>query len=253
MDKKFLILLFYYNRPNQVRTSLESIKNHEYQNWELCFIDDGSEEPGEPIVREILSDQLNKIRFMNTHDTIETKTERNKEQGSVFGKFAQQAVEESDADYVIMLCDDDALYPNYLNNLNQFFNSHPEDVYVYSHIHIYDPVLTSIKNNPPFVNHHLNKTEEVCPFYSLDMSQISWNRKKCIDAGVKFRYPLTANLDAELYLQMYSAFGKCRFTGFIGQYKAMDMGGYKDQLSHRMGQRLINVGNPEDVYKIKIK
>lgn len=253
MDKKILILLFYYNRPNQVRVTLESIKDHEYTNWELYFIDDGSEDPGEPIVREILSEYMDKITCVNTKDTIETKIARNKEQGAIFGKYAQEAVENSDADYVLMLCDDDALYPAYLKNLNNYYQENPDVVYAYSHIHIYDPVLTSIKNNPPFVDHHLNKTGSVKPFYNLDASQVSWNRKKCVDAGIKFRYPLTVNFDAELFLQMQTSFGECKFTGFIGQYKAMDMGGYKDQLSYRMGRRLINVGTPEDVYKIKIK
>jgi glycosyltransferase involved in cell wall biosynthesis len=121
MDSKILILLFYYNRPNLVKIALNSIKIHNYNNWEIAFIDDGSEEPGEPIVREILSEHLDKIKFYNTNDSIDIKMLRSKEHGSIFGKYAQQAVEESDADIVMMLCDDDALYPEYFNNLNKYF------------------------------------------------------------------------------------------------------------------------------------
>ena len=42
MDNKFLILLFYYDRPKMVRNALQSVKELNYKNWELAFIDDGS-------------------------------------------------------------------------------------------------------------------------------------------------------------------------------------------------------------------
>lgn len=253
MSDKILILLFYYDRPNLVKVALNSIKNHTYKNWEIAFIDDGSSNPGEPIVKEILSEHLDRIKFYNTNDSVEAKINRGNEHGSIFGKYAQIAVEESDADYVIMLCDDDALYPEYFNNLVNYFNTHPDEKYVYSHIHIYDPVLSKIEDNPPFIDHHLNKTEPVNPHFKIDMSQVAWRRKDFIESKIIFPYPMTANLDAVIYNQMYNKFGYCNFSGFIGQYKGMDMGGYKDQLSHRMGKRIAKINNPEDVFKINVK
>ena len=119
--KKILVLLFYYNRPNLVKIALKSILEHSYSNWEIAFIDDASEIPGKTIVEELLKEHLNKIKFYNTNDSIENKLSRGQEHGSIFGKYAQIAVEESDADYVLMLCDDDALYPGYLENLNKYF------------------------------------------------------------------------------------------------------------------------------------
>jgi glycosyltransferase involved in cell wall biosynthesis len=251
MKDKILILLFYYNRPTLVRIALNSVKQQDYSNWQVAFIDDGSESPGAPIAQKILGEE--RIVFYNTNDDIQQKMLRNKENGSIFGKYAQLAIEQSDADYVIMLCDDDALYPGYLSNLQRYFNDHPDKKYVYSHIHTYDPVLTKIENNPPFEHHHLNKTHSLNPHFNIDMSQVAWRRKDFIDNNIQFPHPMTANLDAVIYNQMHNHYGDCDFSGFIGQYKAMYKGGYDDQLSHRMGKRIAELNTPEDVYKITIK
>jgi len=55
--QKIVILLLYYDRPKMVRNALKSIKDLNYKNWELVFIDDGSKEPGRPIVEEILAEE----------------------------------------------------------------------------------------------------------------------------------------------------------------------------------------------------
>ena len=251
--KKILILLFYYDRPNFVRIALNSVLEHQYSNWEIAFIDDSSEVPGKPIVEEMLNGHLDKIKFYNTNDSIENKLSRGQEHGSIFGKYAQIAVEESDADYVMMLCDDDALYPGYFENLNKYFAEHVDENYVYSHIHTYDPVLTPLETNPPFEDHHLNKTWPLNPHFNIDMSQVAWRRKEFLDKDIKFPYPMTANLDSVIFNQMHNRFGDCKFSGFIGEYKGMYKGGYDDQLSHRMGKRLAELNTPEDIYKINIK
>ena len=55
---KFLILLFYYNRPEMVKNALQSINESTYTNFTIAFIDDGSEHEGKPIVHEILKPEL---------------------------------------------------------------------------------------------------------------------------------------------------------------------------------------------------
>ena len=119
-DLKFLIIFFYYNRPDMVRNALNSINKLTYKNFEIAFIDDGSEVKGEPIVRSILKPSfLKKVNFIDTNDTVEDKINR---EGSEIGKYANEAIKESDADIVLMLCDDDAMVPDYLNSLNRFIN-----------------------------------------------------------------------------------------------------------------------------------
>lgn len=249
MENKILIVLFYYNRPNLVKTALTSIKNHNYSNWEVAFIDDGSEIPGKGIVEEIFDD-ASKFKFYNTNDTIDDKLNRNGIDGSLMGKVANEAILESDADYVIMLCDDDALYPDYLSKLNQYFQNNLDENYVYSHIQIFDPTFEIPSPDLVFKDHVLNKTDTICPFYALDMSQIAWRRKAFEEKDdIRFPYPFTVNIDAELFLKMYANWGNIKFSGFIGQYKAI----FFDNLSHRMG-RVLHIEHPDThVFNINVK
>ena len=88
---KILILLFYYDRPEMVKNALKSIENSSYKNFTIAFIDDGSPNPGKPVVEEILSSEnLKKVVFYNTNQSSEDK---NKQGGSIFGKYANIAME----------------------------------------------------------------------------------------------------------------------------------------------------------------
>lgn len=235
MNYKFLIILFYYNRPNMVRNALISLKhsNLYYSNWKLLFIDDGSPLSDEKILYDILGKFGEKIEYINTNTT---ETEKMELGGSLIGKFANEEMKKMECDYSIMLCDDDAIYPDYLYNLNKYYNKHPEDVYTYSHVLKYNPKVEMFwdafdnnpdRNNLPF---DLNKyTEPINPYQRLDASQISWNIRKIIENGVGFKYPQTLNLDAALYKQLHEKFGDCKYNGYIGQFK----GDYDDTLSLR--------------------
>jgi len=84
-ELKFLIIFFYYNRPDMVRNALNSINKLTYKNFEVVFIDDGSETKGEPIVRSIIKPSfLKKFQFVDTNDTIKDKINR---EGSEIGKY----------------------------------------------------------------------------------------------------------------------------------------------------------------------
>ena len=108
---KIAILLCYYERPNMVRFALNSIKNAVHKDWHLYFVDDRSTYPGAHVVSEILAGKTDKVTFFNTQD-------KEKKQGSSFAKYWNQALEDTDADIAIMLCDDDALFPGYLKLLS---------------------------------------------------------------------------------------------------------------------------------------
>ena len=157
-ELKFLILLFYYNRPKMVLNALNSINKLSYKKFEVAFIDDGSDNPGEPIVRETLKPSfLKKVTFYNTNDTVKAKIERG---GSNFGKLANEAVKNSDADIVLMLCDDDALFSDYLNYLNRFYLFNQRINYAYCKLKYYDPTkqpYTKAKpNNEDITNKLIN-------------------------------------------------------------------------------------------------
>ncbi len=224
-DLKFLIIFFYYNRPDMVRNALNSINKLTYKNFEVAFIDDGSETAGEPIVRSILKPSfLKKVKFINTNDTIEAKIAR---EGSEIGKYANKAIKESDADIVLMLCDDDALVPDYLNSLNRFYQYNPKIHYAYCKLKYYNPTETSYTRAKPNEEDITNKL--INPVTNLDSSQVSWRRQSMLDKDFWFPHPRTRNLDAVMFVHLWHHYKHCAPLKEYGQYKAI----FDDQLGNR--------------------
>lgn len=244
-DNKILILLFYYNRPKMVRNALQSIKEQTYKNWELAFIDDGSNPPGSPIVLEMFNDEeLSKTEFYRIEDTPEIKSKRG---GSVFGFWTNVAIQKSTAEIAIMLCDDDALCPDYLEYLNEYYKMNPKINYGYCYVKYFDPSTQDYRegNEKPKYFHPgstytLNNYDgPIDPLCKIDASQVSWRTKCHEEKNIWFQYPLTRGLDADLFRKMYKEYGPCYPTFTYGQYK----GAFPDQLGNRAG----------DDYKINVE
>lgn len=223
---KILILCAYYERPNMVRTALESIKAQKYKNWEICFIDDGSTKKGRPIVEEVLRDDLDKVTVIETNETIDDK-QRNG--GSNFGKYWNQGILNSNADVAIMLCDDDALHQDYLSNLNTWFTTNTDKNWCYSHVVWFNPFeesdFVNINRSKPWppVIPFLNITEDnICPDGRIDASQVAWRTNCNKEKSIWFPFPQTRNHDAHLYRHMFNGYGGCNYSGFVGEYKAID-------------------------------
>jgi len=215
---KFLIILVYFQRPKIVLNALNSIKQLKYSNWELAFIDDGSnnESLGEPIVREVLKENLDKIKFYYSNDTIEQKI---KQGGSRHGEYMNKAIIESDSDVVIVLCDDDALISDYLNNLNDYFINNLDKNYCYSHVIVFNPDYEN-----PFekekTDHWVNKVGDINPVCNVDSTQVAYRSKCFKEDGLRYPFPQTKNLDAEMFKKLFERYGVCSYTGFNSQYKA---------------------------------
>jgi hypothetical protein len=229
-ELKVLILFSYYNRPLLVRNALRSVLRAAelHKNWHLAFGDDGSEFPGEPIVREELEGHLHKVSFHNTNDDIETKIAK----GIRIGQMANRVLSATDADLVITLCDDDQLHPEYLRNLNRYFLKHRDVMYCYSNIHLYNPFMEDVStvDNPsgPYNEH----TTPIHCYGKVDGSQVAY-RTRCIwDHNIWYRdttkgskggpeKPWQYNLDGELFKQFHEKIGLAHYTGFVSQYKGM--------------------------------
>jgi glycosyltransferase involved in cell wall biosynthesis len=229
---KILILLFYYDRPKMVKNALDSINKSTYTNYEIAFIDDGSINPGREVAEKVLHPNIiEKTTFYNTNDSVKAKL---KQGGSIFGKYANIAMEQIFHDIVIMLCDDDALTPGYLEYLDLFFSQNTEINHCYSKVLFYDPSIenyTYSRETSQFLhegsqNSILNKysspTNAVGKF---DASQVAW-RSKC---KVKFPFPQTRALDSAIFEQLDKKWGWCYPTQIYGQCK----GDFKDQLGNR--------------------
>jgi len=224
---KFLILLCYYKRPNMVRHALRSLRAQTHKDWELAFVDDSG--PDSTVLNIVLEELGNKngITVYNVGDTDAQKMARGY---SRFGAFWNQACRESDADIALMLCDDDALHPKYLANLNEWFTSNPQHNYCHSHVSPYDP-FTQLPATAPIQGFWTNYDTPIYPGCRVDASQVAWRLPQMKAAGIWFPEQQTANLDAAVYGAMHAAWGDCYPTGFLGQYKGV----YGTALTYRVG------------------
>jgi glycosyltransferase involved in cell wall biosynthesis len=235
------LLLAYYDRPSLVRNALVSIRDCGFDDWQLYFVDDGSPRPGLPVVESILKVSMPKIKCDYIPDSEEEKQRRG---GSRFGSFLNKAIVNSDAEVVVMICDDDALIPGALSKLVDFYENNANVLYAYSWIAPYDP-----SNEAPHVSFlerpcHLNREGLIHPSNQVDSSQVTW-RRQCFDnAGVRYPEIRTRNLDSELFATLHAAHGLCHPTRFHLQYKAI----FENALGARPPGRTYVTGDPDPAH-----
>lgn len=259
-DIRFCLILCYYDRPRMVANALESIRDQDYSNWYLTFIDDGSKAPGAPVVEEILGEKLGKFISIGysaekdatfrvyengilyrLEDTPEIKAAQN---GTRHPMFMNIGVMESpgmkDSDVVSIICDDDGLYEHSLKNLNEYYKANPDVTHSYCHLAVYSPDIErpdpSFKDRPFWLNHGCDVPGAYC---KVDSSQVSYRRSVFTQKGFRYPSPAFRALDAALYSQL-DQLGPCRFNGIMGQYK----GSFPQQLSYRITEE--DIYNPGD-------
>ena len=236
---KILIPLLYWNRPKMVQNALYSIRDMNYDNWELALIDDGSDPgmEGEPIAREILKDHLHKIRFINAITTMEERIDPQ----SHIGLYVNYATLMSNADIVVPLCDDDAITPNYFTHINDFFTNHPDEVWGYSHAIAFDPSEQDYRTVPLTPHYSANRhTERINPACQLDCSQVVYRSRCTRKDGIYWPFPQTGCLDSNVYEKLYNKYGPCPFMGCVGQYKGV----FWDQMGRRAIGTLCGITKP---------
>jgi len=229
-----------------VQNALNSIKDLKSDNWELAFIDDGSPKSADEHVKSILADHQHKVKIYHVPDTVDDKIAR---KGSRVGEYMNLAIKQSDAEGAIMLCDDDALLPDYFVRAAEWFKNNPSRVYGYCDVVVFDPFIEKpgafatdhimLSSGPPkyrklnrYVN-YLNKVaEEVKPMACLDASQVAWRTSINFTANIWFPHPRTTSLDYVFYQQIHKHYGNCHSMHFAGQYKAI----YDSNLGNRKKQ-----------------
>jgi glycosyltransferase involved in cell wall biosynthesis len=237
-ELKILLAVPYYERPKMVLNALRSFEKIEYNNYEIVIVDDGSVHyPIDEILKNFNFDE--KIKIYNTKDSIENKNRR----GSIHGKYMNIAMKESDADIFCMICDDDAITPDYFSKLNKFYIKNPDKMWSFCHIIPFDPMsqipcktLAKINLNKKHwdtkATTKLNLTGEINPYHRLDATQVSWRASVSREQDVWLPEEQTKNLDAYFYRNMYNKVGGCVFNGALGVYK----GFHSDQLGNRNGK-----------------
>lgn len=224
---KITILLPYYNRPLLLRNAITSIleSNKYYPYWDLIFGDDGSNIPGRPIVEELLREHLEKVVFVHTGMSFNDKIEK----GIVIGGLANEVLNKSTADAAIILGDDDELVPTYLRDLAEFFVNHPDVLYCYSKIHLYNPLIQKSCDVNNVVGKYNQWNGLINPVARVDASQIAWRLSCFHKYGARFSEstkivpgkPWVMDTDKSLFQSLFEKCGMCHPTGLVAQYKGI--------------------------------
>lgn len=206
-----LILLLYYNRPRIAQNALQSIQNSNYHNWTLFIHDDNSAIP-------LLTD-LPHIYYRNT-DPKQTKLNK----GSSLGIHVNKLLKSTSSTIAIILCDDDALHPHYLSNLNTYFNQNPKVNSCYSNVITYDPLnenYTNALDRPIDYEFYLNyQNNPISPSNIVDASQVAWRTSCNKYYHAWFPEYLDKNHDAAFYKKLEKC-GLTHYTGFVSQFKGI--------------------------------
>lgn len=229
MDQKLiLILATYYNRPILVKNALNSIlkANVHHQNWKLVFGDDASPIEGEPIARRILANHVDQIEFIRKETTLQEKIDG----GISLGKYANEILRNTDAEIIITLNDDDELHPEYLSNLNYFLTHHPEVLYCYSNIHLYNPLKQKAEEVDNISGSYNEHNGPINLYGKCDASQVAWRISCNKEHGAWYsestiegnsKLPWATNTDAEFFNALYDKCGPAHYSGFVSQYKGI--------------------------------
>lgn len=246
---RFILILASYNRHKMVRFALESIRTQEYKNWHLIFIDDSSEPPTFGIMEEHLKEEIGsllatghspegdydfrvweKATVYRLNDSIETKIVQGTRhpQGMNMGILDTPGVDHKDV--VVIICDDDLMYGQYLTELNEYYKANPDVLYSFCHLAPYNPMIE--KPDPSFAERGfwLNRGGDI-PYANciVDASQVTFRRSLFTQHGMRFPSPARRALDAALFSQL-DMLGPTRYNGIMGQYKAS----FPGQLSYRV-------------------
>lgn len=218
---KIAILFSYYNRPRLVRNALNSIlESHKlHQDWELFFADDASPVPGEPIVREILYEHLDKITFYRNEDTVQDKVQL----GTRLGGYGNESLDKTKADIAITLSDDDELIPTYTQKLSEYFETHPDVMYCYSRVRLYNPLFQNSKGIESLGGIYNKWDGPINPANKVDASQVAFRVDCYRKDGVRYpsRASLIQNLDSNIFQQLYDKYGDAQPSGLEAQYKGI--------------------------------
>ncbi len=239
---KFLIILAYYKRPELVLNAINSIKNLQYENWQLDFIDDSGDNNFQDILLNFGFDN-SKVNYIPINDTDEVKKSIG---GSRHGHFMNESIKNSDADIVIILCDDDAILPNYLEDLNEYYTVNQNIVWAYSKVKYYIPNTESylqakedferVRHIGVIANLNINMSP-INPDCKCDSSQVTFRRLCFTEKNIWYPYPQTKNLDSAIYNRMYQVWGNCHPTNIYGQCKGV----FSEQLGARSNDFEISI------------
>ena len=99
-----------YMRPDFLKNTLHTILRQTFSDFEIIVSDNDPGKSAEPVITEIND---NRIRYFNNGTNLGMINSFNK------------SIERSSADFIVMITDDDPVYPDHLETFHKLQNSHP--------------------------------------------------------------------------------------------------------------------------------
>jgi O-antigen biosynthesis protein len=138
LQPKISVLIPVYKvSPVYLQECLNSVAFQIYENWEICAVDDASQDPAITAVLSGFKSQFgNKIK-LSAHD-----------KNQHISATSNSCLSLATGDYVVLLDNDDRLYPHTLAEVVRYINLHHEPDVLYSDERLVDG--HGEKVNPPF-------------------------------------------------------------------------------------------------------
>ena len=158
---KISIIIPTYNQAEYIEETIQSIQDQTFKDWELIIVDDGSTDQTKEILNKYAFHQ-----FPNIHVFY-------KENGGT-GTALNLGFSKAQGMYYTWIASDNGLYPNALEELNNYLDNHPNCNVVYSEC---DVVLMDKEGKNKISKHSIKK----------ELHSMQWNPWKffeCYNIGI---------------------------------------------------------------------
>lgn len=174
MTNKVSVILTVYDKPEWLNECIDSVLAQTYDNWELLIMEDNSPNPEIKRILDTYNDSRITKYFSNISESDRYKTAR-------YATLINQAFPMSTGQYITYLVDDDKFYPERLEILVEYMDSHPDHQVVY---HALDNIDASSKSaGVRGVKGILDGlTEDTQAFNYVDHNMVMHTRQAFIDA-----------------------------------------------------------------------
>lgn len=138
LQPKISVLIPVYKvSPVYLRECLNSVAFQIYPNWEICAVDDASQDPKIAAILNDFQSQFGSKIKISAH-----------EKNQHISATSNSCLSLATGDYVVLLDNDDRLYPHTLAEVVRYINLHHEPEILYSDERVID--ANGEKVNPPF-------------------------------------------------------------------------------------------------------
>jgi glycosyltransferase involved in cell wall biosynthesis len=132
------ICIYNYNYGRYLRECIESVFNQTYQNIEICFSDNASTDDSWEIALEYVQKYPNRVNVIRNRQNYGPATNIWNCMMNVHGK------------YVLKLCSDDAMKPNFIERCVTLMEQHPDAGFTMVHREIIDENSQPLGQEAPF-------------------------------------------------------------------------------------------------------